>query len=453
MEPSDRRIRQTWLFFAASFLVVGFAVLLTLTIEPVSPLDLLVAGLLVVAGVAALVHRAAVQALEAGRRMEAEGFARIMSGLSRSVSPDAIVEAIVDELGAVTGADHVVVVRRRPDARVLDATLVSRRQGVPSSSTVLPLADLDDPIDEVMTVRHVRRPDAGGLRAPVAVAIEPEAATGIAVAVAERWSASVPYRDGAAPEPPMGAPAWTNPPAPAGAARIAARIADRVREVYGLRHTLAAPLLAEDRVVGAIVISRRVDDVWPASAQRLLASAASEASAALGRAYSHRQAEALATTDALTGLPNRRYFDEFCALLGRRRRAEDAIGVLMIDIDRFKKLNDTFGHVVGDHVLRAVAGAIASAVREADVPARVGGEEFAVLLRNPSLPVTIEVGERVREAVGRLDLRRFGVPAVSVSVGAAVAESPNESVGDLVVRADTALYRAKRAGRDRVVAV
>src|SRR5207248_1721651 len=82
--------------------------------------------------------------------------------------------------------------------------------------------------------------------------------------------------------------------------------------------------------------------------------AAVEASAALSRAYSHRQAETLASTDGLTGLPNRRYFDEFCGLLARRRRADDAVGALMIDIDRFKVLNDRFGHAVGDEVLRAV---------------------------------------------------------------------------------------------------
>ena len=93
----------------------------------------------------------------------------------------------------------------------------------------------------------------------------------------------------------------------------------------------------------------------------------------------------------------------------------------MIDVDRFKGLNDTFGHAIGDHVLRAVAGAIAGAVREDDVPTRFGGEEFAVLLRNPSEGIAVEVGERVRRAVAALDLRRLGVPGVSVSVGVAVA--------------------------------
>jgi diguanylate cyclase (GGDEF)-like protein len=154
----------------------------------------------------------------------------------------------------------------------------------------------------------------------------------------------------------------------------------------------------------------------------------------------------------LTGLPNRRYFDEFCSLLARRRRAGDAVAILMIDIDKFKVLNDTYGHPVGDEVLKAVGGAIVSTVRDQDVPARVGGEEFAVLLRNPGPDVAMDVGERVREAVRSMDLSPFGVGTVSVSVGVANALGPEEPLPDVVARADQALLRAKRAGRDRVVA-
>jgi diguanylate cyclase (GGDEF)-like protein len=233
---------------------------------------------------------------------------------------------------------------------------------------------------------------------------------------------------------------------------IAERIAGRVRRTYGLTHTLAAPLTSEHGVIGAIVISRRVGDAWPAATRRILGGAALEASTALARVYSHRAAEARASTDALTGLPNRRYFDEFCGLLARRRRAEDAVGVLMVDLDHFKRLNDSHGHDTGDVVLRAVGGAIMSAVREDDVPARYGGEEFVVLLRNPSRDIAIEVGERVRTAVRELDLRDLGVPRATVSVGVAVANLPDEPIADIIKAADRALYRAKRAGRDKVVA-
>ena len=236
------------------------------------------------------------------------------------------------------------------------------------------------------------------------------------------------------------------------AARVADRLAARVRSIYGLSHTLSAPLVTGSGVIGAIVVSRRTADGWSVAAQRILAGAAIEASAALERAYSHRAAEARAATDALTGLPNRRYFDEFCGLLARRRRSDDALGVLMVDIDNFKRLNDRHGHAIGDHVLKAVARAIGGAVRDDDVPARFGGEEFAVLLRNPNRIVAIEVGERVRSAVNGLDLGRLGVNGVTVSVGVAVSRTADQPIDELLEEADRALYAAKRAGRNRVSA-
>ena len=114
-----------------------------------------------------------------------------------------------------------------------------------------------------------------------------------------------------------------------------------MRGVYGLSHTLAAPLRTEAGVIGAIVLSRRDREAWPAPARRFLEGAAVEAAAAMARAYSYREVAAHASSDPLTGLPNRRYFDEFCGLLARRRRAGDAVAVLMVDIDKFKVLNDT----------------------------------------------------------------------------------------------------------------
>jgi diguanylate cyclase (GGDEF)-like protein len=343
------------------------------------------------AAVAAVIHERAVSDLDGRHRTEAASFARILSGLSRSVSPDAILDAIVEEVGRVAEADHLVIVRRRPDARVLEARLVSSRTGIPESTTLLPISDLEDPVEG----------------------------------------------EGSPSDP---------------ARVIADRIAQRASGLYGLKNPLAAPLTAAGGVIGAIVVSRRSRAPWTPSIRQLLDAAAAEGSAALARAYSHRAAELQASTDPLTGLPNRRYFDEYVGLLARRRRAGDAVGVLMVDIDRFKVLNDTFGHATGDEVLREVAGAIVGAVREDDVPARFGGEEFVVLLRNPGADVALDVGERVRTAVRALDLRRHGVPGVSVSVGVAVADGPDDGIAELIASADRALYRAKRAGRDRVIA-
>ena len=406
-------------------------------------MDVVVVALMVIIGFAAIRHRQAVTEVEIGRREEAESFARILSGLSRSVSPDAILDAIVAELGDATGADHIVVARRRPDARVLQATLISARPGVPDSTTILPIGDLEDAVEGGVDPGW-REPEA------IPIAIQPTAVPAGGMRgrfddFTARVVAASPRGGGSEPTPMAGRVRGERQ-------RIADRIAARARGTYGLTDTLAAPLTSEGNVIGAIVLSHRTAGAWSATTRRLLNGAAAEASSALSRVYSQRAVEAQASTDALTGLPNRRYFDEFCGLLARRRRADDAVGVLMIDIDKFKVLNDTHGHATGDEVLRAVGGAIIAAVREDDVPARYGGEEFVVLLRNPSPEVALDVGERVRAAVAGLDLQRLGVRAVSVSVGVAVARHEDQSIDELIAQADRALYRAKRSGRDRVVA-
>jgi diguanylate cyclase (GGDEF)-like protein len=440
------------------------------------PIDWLTAGLVILAAVAAVAHRNAVGGLESRGRGEAESFARILRGLSRSVSAEAIVSAIVEDLIDATNADHVVLVRRRPGGAALEATLVTRRSGVPQTTTILPTSLLEEGAGEAAE-DSVGIPVGPGLdEAPAAPEPPGQPApatesTGPLPRVARRASdvggsrtflqraaaeAVALLRDVGLPLPARFADRGTAKPTEVLArgrqAAITERVADRVRAAFGLSHTLTAPLRTFDGVIGAIVLSRRERSAWPESARRLLRVAAGETAAALERANSFRAAEAGAATDPLTGLPNRRYFDEFSALLADRRRVGDAVAVLMIDIDRFKGLNDTYGHPTGDEVLRSVASAITAAVREQDVPARIGGEEFAVLLRNPGPDVAIEIGERVRQAVRDLDLQPIGVPGVSVSVGVANATSPDESIRNLLDRADQALLRAKRAGRDRVIA-
>jgi diguanylate cyclase (GGDEF)-like protein len=441
-----------------ALLALAFVEAVRLVIEP-TLLDLLGVTLVAVVAFVSGRERQEVSGLE-GSRSEAESFARILRGLARSVSPDAIVDAIVEELGNGTGADHVAVVRRRPETRNLEAILSPTRAGAPASRTTLPLRELDDPLADqaaadlaIASLRGRRLqavpiepdPDGGPDLVPLGIARQRSMSMdAVALAEADAPVATLAPRVRRAPQ--------ATPTREGADQRIAERIADRLRDSYGLRNLLAAPLRVNGRIEGAIVLSRRVDGAWPTSAHRFLDAAAVEASAALGRVYSLREAETRATTDALTGLPNRRYFDEYLGLLARRRRAEDRVGVLMIDIDRFKLLNDTFGHGVGDHVLRDVAQAIANAVRDDDVPARFGGEEFAVLLKNPTPGIAYEVGERVRRSVAQLDLHRMGVPGVSVSVGVAVADASDEPLDAIIDRADQALYRAKRAGRDRVVA-
>ena len=159
-------IRRSWFIFAGTFFALGLISVLRLFGPGARPLDAAITALIVIVGFAAVRNRLAVQELEQSRRAEAESFARILQGLSRSISPDAIVGAIVEELGAGTGADHVVIVRRRPDARVLEAMLVNARTGGSTSSTLFPITDLEDP------------PDADTDREPIAVPVAVDGSAG-----------------------------------------------------------------------------------------------------------------------------------------------------------------------------------------------------------------------------------------------------------------------------------
>jgi diguanylate cyclase (GGDEF)-like protein len=359
--------------------------------DGISPFDVaFVVGL--VALVLALYVVSVTGAALTRERIEREAaIRRVASGLSRSLSPESVVDTVISDLRAATDADHVVVARvSQPDQHV-EVTLVAARADAPPSRTTL-------------------RPEIDGSGALAAAGDD---------GVGESAGGST------------------------GAASAAAEeIARRVRSAYGLAHTLATPLVAERRFLGALLLARRGRGAWSEGDRRLLAWAASEVATAFARAYALEAAERGAKIDVLTGLPNRRYFDEALSMERPRRRANDSLGILMIDIDHFKILNDRFGHATGDRVLRAVAGAIAQGVRAEDTPARYGGEEFAVLLPICHLDEAMEVIERLRAATPE-----------GQTVSAGVAEwNGYEGEEALIDRADLALYNAKRAGRDRTTA-
>ncbi len=160
-----------------------------------------------------------------------------------------------------------------------------------------------------------------------------------------------------------------------------------------------------------------------------------------------------ADSDGLTGLMNHRAFQlRMRAELSRARRESAPIALLMADIDHFKALNDRYGHPAGDAVLVELAQRLRAAVREYDLPARYGGEEFAVILPGLDGAGATAAAERVRAAIAETPFRLPGerTSTVTVSVGAAAAESEQDAEAWLV-EADARLYRAKRAGRNRVV--
>jgi two-component system, cell cycle response regulator len=163
---------------------------------------------------------------------------------------------------------------------------------------------------------------------------------------------------------------------------------------------------------------------------------------------SNRRLEELSRTDGLTGVANRRAFDaELTTRFEHARRYGRPLALLMIDIDHFKKVNDTFGHQAGDLVLERIARVLQRTTRQSDFVARFGGEEFVVLLPETPLLEGLRVAEKIRAAVAAEDLPTH----VTVSVGVATIEQPElDSPDALVAAADAALYRAKRSGRNRV---
>ena len=164
--------------------------------------------------------------------------------------------------------------------------------------------------------------------------------------------------------------------------------------------------------------------------------------------------QTIAWTDALTGVPNRHFFTEALARAWRNERRTGQQGILMIDIDHFKLLNDRYGHPVGDGCLREVARALQRALmRQDDVLARYGGEEFIVLLRDSPAADAQAVAERLRATVQNLRIENAESPerVVTVSIGVASAELTNEAAAArMVENADRALYEAKCAGRNQV---
>ena len=171
-------------------------------------------------------------------------------------------------------------------------------------------------------------------------------------------------------------------------------------------------------------------------------------------AAQNRYLAELAETDPLTGLPNRRRFDGVLAGEHERsRRYRRPLALLTIDVDHFKEINDTRGHATGDEVLRLVAGAITRGLRTSDHPARIGGEEFLILVPEASPSGALALGERVRRRVEELALAVDGHQyRVTVSIGVAWWDGARPVDRDeLVAQSDRALYSAKRDGRNRVV--
>ncbi|MFW5775537.1 MAG: diguanylate cyclase [Chitinivibrionales bacterium] len=210
-----------------------------------------------------------------------------------------------------------------------------------------------------------------------------------------------------------------------------------------------APLMIHKSLRGAIIAFGPREENYEKSHANLLGLVASQTSMTLERAAYLRRQEDLARLDGLTGLMNHRVFQErIREEIERVKRYRRPLSLLMFDIDHFKKFNDTYGHPVGDEVIKMVSRTIKGMIRTTDLAFRYGGEEFCVVLPETSADKALNLAERLRR---RVELNRAVKDlAVTISLGVTDLQN-NESAEKLIKRADSALYAAKEGGRNRVV--
>jgi diguanylate cyclase (GGDEF)-like protein len=214
---------------------------------------------------------------------------------------------------------------------------------------------------------------------------------------------------------------------------------------------VTCPILVDERVVGALhVQTPRVRHLVREDLE-LVESIAVQLQVALRNAFRYAEARELALRDGLTGLLNHAAFHErLQEEVARARRAHQSLALILSDLDDFKAINDTYGHLEGDRLLRAFADLVRRCTRSSDIAARYGGEEFAVVLPGLGAEEAVRVAERIRTASRGCPLMWIGPVPVSITVSLGVAAYPEhgEDPVELLRQADEALYRAKRAGKD-----
>lgn len=240
---------------------------------------------------------------------------------------------------------------------------------------------------------------------------------------------------------------------------VGGRVGDRAPVVFGedlplegIRSLLVLPLPYGEEVLGTIVLASERPGAYSQELRERLEVIAHSAAISIKNAQHFELIRKMATTDGLTGLVNHRQFQvRYEEAMARARRTGSPFGLLLIDIDHFKLVNDEHGHPVGDEVLRSVARRLSQTVREVDLVARYGGEEFVVLLEGAAPEGARTMAERIREAVAAEPIAAGGKALrVTISLGLACYPLHGDGRELLLELADQALYAAKRGGRNQV---
>lgn len=221
----------------------------------------------------------------------------------------------------------------------------------------------------------------------------------------------------------------------------------------GVQSFICLPLSSHARRQGVLYFYREDRDDFLPEEISLLTTLSYLAAGALENARLHAKTVTLAATDALTGLSNRRTFDErFKAEFQRAQRFDKPFALLLLDIDHFKHINDTYGHVAGDEVLKSLAKILKKQTRDVDIVARYGGEEFTVILPESDGDKAQTIAERIRRTVSNTSFLMPGEEPITITVSIGVACYPccAPDATQMVERADQAMYLAKQTGRNRV---
>lgn len=230
------------------------------------------------------------------------------------------------------------------------------------------------------------------------------------------------------------------------------QIFDDQTRLRGYKWLLVLPLSLHHKPRGTLVVAGKGEIAAP-ERQALLKVLANQIAVSLDNARMYQAVESLATTDGLTGLYNRRTFQQRIEEMRERaHRQNRTLALILCDIDHFKKINDTRGHLVGDEVLRQIAKLLGETVRKVDVAARYGGEEFAILLEATEEDGARLLAERIRQETEKLHMQSEKGPFFcTLSLGVATFPGDGLTTLELIARADAALYAAKHKGRNRVV--